>query len=183
MYICTVYTVDELCEKSAICHLWWHIAVYPFGCNVCHCFTSPLGDCLLQTLNSFLGEKQNPKTPPASLFTPLLCVQVLFLFLSLKTLPFPHKHTHKGDFVCGCLQGTDACTCVTIIVKKMEERWESGDTHLTWQLFLSPCMTAIHLHKEYAPCVLKGLNTLHLFTYITKEKEKQNKTQYQLNLD
>lgn len=71
--ICTVNTVEELCEMSSTCHSWWHMAVYAYGCNVCHCFSSPLGDCLLQTLNSFLGEKQNPKTPPASLFTPL-CV-------------------------------------------------------------------------------------------------------------
>ena len=129
----------------------------PFGCDVCHRLPPLSAIVYFKPLDSFLGKKLNPKTPPASLFTPRPLPRLGFFSLSTKTLPSPRKQTLNSQILCGRLQGTDAHThthththtCHHYSKKngrKKRERRHTSD--LTALPVTSHDITAIHLKRK-----------------------------------
>lgn len=125
---------------SHVCQ-WW--SACPFDCNICHNFA--FGECLLQSLNSFFREKQNPKTPPAFFFTPTLCST---FWTQDFALPW-HTHPYIQLIVCSCLQENDACTHICYDYRKENGRKKQEGRRICG---LSPHnITVIHSHKENTP--------------------------------
>ena len=146
--------INEWCERSAMGHWWWsETPVWPLGCDVCYGFTSPPGDCLLQSLNSFFyGRKTKPwNTSSIPLHTTSLSVPPSepqdFALPYINTHTHIRTHTHSHRAVCARLHVSTRLS--PFIVKKRGERRERRRTSdLTAPPVTSHDITEIHSQKE-----------------------------------